>query len=301
MQKLKYSPLVSILLNCYNSSLYISRAIQSVINQSYKNWELIIWDDGSSDNTVEIIKSFNDPRIRLFLQKKNLGLGNSRIRAIKKIKGSLVSILDSDDFFNRQKILKQVNIFNKNKNISLCGTWAKFYDENLDVKKLFSCKLSNTNLKKRLLFVNVLPHSSIMYKKNAAIKVGWYSKKFEYAQDFNLTLKLLKKNDIYLKKKYLTNIIQPLNNMSNSSTFEKIRIKENINILKNNLNNSDNLSNDKTILQNLIYIYSIKLALSSMSLNFIKSFKNLIKIFYKNPSIIFKLKLIEKLLEIKKI
>ena len=106
-------------LNCYNSSLYISRAIQSVINQSYKNWELIIWDDGSSDNTVEIIKSFNDPRIRLFLQKKNLGLGNSRIRAIKKIKGSLVSILDSDDFFNRQKILKQVNIFNKNKNISL--------------------------------------------------------------------------------------------------------------------------------------------------------------------------------------
>ena len=60
MKNLKHKPLVSILLNCYNSSPYISRAIQSVIDQSYKNWELIIWDDGSSDNTVKKIKNFDD-------------------------------------------------------------------------------------------------------------------------------------------------------------------------------------------------------------------------------------------------
>lgn len=301
MKNLKHNPLVSILLNCFNSSPYISRAIQSVIDQSYKNWELIIWDDGSSDNTVKKIKKFDDSRIKLFLQKKNLGLGSSRIKAIKKIKGSLVSILDSDDFINRHKIKKQVNIFNKNKNISICGTWAKFYDENLNIKKKFTSKLSNIDLKKRLLFVNILPHSSLMYKKESAIKVGWYSKKFEYSQDFDLTLKLLKKNDIYLIKEHLTNITQPLNNMSNSIIFSKIRIKENIKILKNNLSNSNISINEKKILKNLIQINSIKLALSSIRVNFFKSFKNLIDLLLKNPTIIFKLNLIKKLSEIKKI
>ena len=79
MKKLELNPLVSILMNCYNSSNYISNAIESVINQTYKNWELIIWDDGSTDETVKVISEFKDDRIKLFLQKNNLGLRASRI------------------------------------------------------------------------------------------------------------------------------------------------------------------------------------------------------------------------------
>ena len=78
-------PLVSIVINCYNSANYISRAINSVVNQTYTNWELIIWDDGSSDNTVNIVKKFKDERIRLFSQEKNLGLCQSRLNVIKKL------------------------------------------------------------------------------------------------------------------------------------------------------------------------------------------------------------------------
>ena len=65
-------PLVSIVINCYNSANYISRAINSVVNQTYTNWELIIWDDGSSDNTVNIVKKFKDERIQIIFTRKKI-------------------------------------------------------------------------------------------------------------------------------------------------------------------------------------------------------------------------------------
>ena len=172
-------PLVSILLNCFNASLFISRAIRSVINQSYTNWELIIWDDGSTDSTVNEIKKFKDHRIKFFAQKKNSGLCLSRINAVEKINGSLVSVLDADDFFEPEKISKQVEIFNKDQRIAICSTWVKFFNENLKLTKIFESNLNNEELKHRLLLVNILPHSSLMYKKSAAQKVGWYSNNFE--------------------------------------------------------------------------------------------------------------------------
>ncbi len=294
-------PLVSILINCYNSANYISRAINSVINQTYNNWELIIWDDGSTDNTVNIIKNFKDDRIRLFLQEKNLGLCKSRLNVIEKINGSLVSILDADDYFESEKILKQINVFKNKKDVALCTTWTKFYDENLSIKKIFKSDLNNNDLKKKLLFHNIIPHSSIMYKKEAAIEVGWYSKNYEYSQDYDLTLKLIQKNDIHLIKEHLTNIIQPKDNMSNSPYFKKIRIEENLKLLKNNLKFFEISSKDYDLLRNIIQANLIKLALSNLSEDKIYSIKEIIKIFFKNPLILFKFNLLKNLSEYKKI
>ena len=84
MKKNKKTPLVTVLMNCYNVEKFIHRAIKSVLQQSYRYLELIILDDASKDKTVEIIKSFKDKRIRLFVNKKHLGLGPSRIKAQKK-------------------------------------------------------------------------------------------------------------------------------------------------------------------------------------------------------------------------
>ena len=301
MKNQEFKPLVTILINCYNSSNFISRAINSVINQSYQNWELIIWDDGSTDNTADVIESFKDNRIKLFSQKKNRGLCYGRINAAKNINGSLVSILDSDDFFDHEKILKQVNIFKQNKNVVLCSTWSNLLDENLLIKKKFESNLSNKELKKRLMFVNFFPHSSIMYKKAAALNVGWYSKNFEYSQDYDLTLKLLKKNEVYLIRENLTNIVQHQKTMSNSENFEKIRILEYLKILSNNVKTLSVTKSEINIFENLIQLNLIKLALNGMKKNFTSSLKELIKIFCKNPFILLKFNLIKNLNEIKKI
>ena len=105
-------PLVTVLLNCYNEEKNIKKCISSIINQSYKNWELVVLDDASLDSTVEIIKKFNDKRIRLYRNSKNLGLGKSRITQ-KYIRGKYVTIIDGDDFFEK-KIKEQIDILNKN-------------------------------------------------------------------------------------------------------------------------------------------------------------------------------------------
>ena len=140
-----------------------------------------------------------------------------------------------------------------------------------------------------------------MYKTEAAIEVGWYSKDFEYSQDFDLTLKLIKKNNIHLIKEYLTNIIQPKENMFNSIYFKKIRIEENLKLLKNNLNNFEISSKEYDLINNIIQINLIKLALTNLGQNTIHSIKEIIKIIIKNPLILSKFNLSKNLSEFKKI
>ena len=110
-------PLISVLINCRNEEKLISKSIKSVLDQSYKNIELIVWDDASTDNTISIIKSFDDQRIKLFKNKTHLGLGPSRCKAIDELKGDFIAILDADDEMTNNRIEKQVKEFLKNSNL----------------------------------------------------------------------------------------------------------------------------------------------------------------------------------------
>ena len=287
-------PLVSILINCYNSENYISKAIKSVLNQSYKNWELIIWDDGSNDNTKSIISKFSDKRIKFFPQISNNGLGKSRIKASEKLSGSLISILDSDDYFHRDKILKQVEIFEKFPNVSLCSTWSKFYSQKGKLIGLFDNDEEIHKLQKKLKFINLLPHSSLMYKKQTAQKKGWYSPDLEYSQDYDLTLKLIKNESLYLIKEHLTFIVDHPNNMTNSKSLKILKLKENLLILENNLKKK-NTDEEKKIINLIKDIYNLKLSVIEMNKNFIKNLKKLISIIIKNPFIFLKLNIFNKI------
>lgn len=103
-------PLVSVVMPCYNTEKYIATSIESVINQTYTNWELIITDGPSSDNTVSIVKKYceQDPRIRLIIPKKHQGIAEARHTCIQNAKGDLLAFLDSDDIWVSDKLEKQV-------------------------------------------------------------------------------------------------------------------------------------------------------------------------------------------------
>ena len=97
--KNKKLPLVSIILNCYNSAKFLKKSINSVVGQSYQNWELIIFDNFSSDNTkLEVLKFKKIKKIRYFKSKKLFNLYHARNLAIEKAKGSLITFLDADDW-----------------------------------------------------------------------------------------------------------------------------------------------------------------------------------------------------------
>ena len=291
--KKRKNPLVSVLLNCYNAQDTISRAIDSVLNQTYKNIELVIWDDGSKDKTLEIAKSFKDKRIKLFKNKHNIGLGKSRLKAIKELNGDLISIIDSDDYYEIKKIEKQVSVFRKNQKISICATWSKILDENFKKLYFFESSVCSETLKKNLKFINIIPHSSIMYKKKFAIEVGWYSTNLEYSQDYNLTLKLINKGEIFIIKEFLTNIISGKDNMSNSKKMAEIILKENIQTLKNNLKMFKNTRSDQKIINSIKKLYLVKLNILMIKKDFFKSLYSILKIFISEPLIIFKINMIK--------
>ncbi|SIS93024.1 MAG: glycosyltransferase family 2 protein [Thalassolituus maritimus] len=106
----KGEELVSIIMPTYNASSTIEESVRSVINQTYQNWELLITDDASSDNTTQLIANFEDPRIKLAVSKKNYGAGVSRNNSIARATGRYIAFLDSDDLWGKEKLSKQISI-----------------------------------------------------------------------------------------------------------------------------------------------------------------------------------------------
>lgn len=117
-------PLVSVIINCYNGESFVRDSISSVIKQNYKNWEIIFWDNRSSDNTYKEVISFSDKRIKYFLAEKHTTLYKARNYAIKKAKGDFYAFLDVDDWWEVDKLKKQVPLF-QNQNIGL--VYSNFY------------------------------------------------------------------------------------------------------------------------------------------------------------------------------
>ena len=101
-------PLVSIIINCYNSDKYIKQTIDSVLTQTYDNWEVIFYDNASTDDTKEIISSYNNVNFRIFTSPINILLGAARNEAIKLANGEYIAFLDSDDYWHSSKLEKQI-------------------------------------------------------------------------------------------------------------------------------------------------------------------------------------------------
>ena len=100
--------LVSVIMNCFNGEKYLKEAIDSVLNQTYSNWEIILWDNQSTDNSEGIVKSFNDNRIKYFYSEEFTILGEARNRALSKAQGEFIAILDCDDLWYPTKLEKQL-------------------------------------------------------------------------------------------------------------------------------------------------------------------------------------------------
>ncbi|WP_010419514.1 glycosyltransferase family 2 protein [Anaerophaga thermohalophila] len=157
-------PLVSVGLAVYNGEEFISRAIKSVLAQTLKNWELIIVNDGSTDNTLSVIKSFSDKRIKVIDLPQNVGVTAARNHYLKYSKGKYIAVIDSDDEWYPTKLEKQVNFLETNKEHVVCGTFAN--RTNGSTGYIWQYPVNDEDIRIRLLWGSSIIHSSILICKS---------------------------------------------------------------------------------------------------------------------------------------
>ncbi len=178
--------LCSVIMPAYNSGKYIAEAIESVIKQTYTNWELLIVNDCSTDNTEEIIKTYQkqDKRIKLITLKKNQGVANARNTAIKNAKGRYIAFLDADDYWEKEKLQKQIQILqSSNADITYAG-YLMIDETGKTIKKRRvkeMLKLKDLLKENSIIFSSVVcPKESI---KNKNFKSEWYHEDYIFLLD----------------------------------------------------------------------------------------------------------------------
>jgi len=184
---------VSVIIPTYNYGEFIQDAIDSVLNQTYGNFEILIIDDGSTDNTKEIIGKYDDGRIRYFY-KENEGPSAARNYGIKESKGDYICFLDADDIFHPEKLSIQINQFNNNpeKNIGLIYSdyiCIDKYKRNIKYfkAKRFASQEQVINYLKKYNFINT---STVMIKREILDKVGYFDEGIRYLEDLDLWLRI---------------------------------------------------------------------------------------------------------------
>ena len=187
--------LISVVLPIYNGENTSKLAIDSVLNQTYSNFELIIINDGSTDNTKQIIESYTDERI-VVINQENLGLAKSLNKGIKIAKGPYIARMDADDICYPQRFERQIEKFQQNPELSVVGTWVKvrYSDGSTAIKRR---PKSHTDILKHIVKINPFSHSSVMIKKSDLINVDLYNEKRDgsktvLVEDYDLWVKLIK-------------------------------------------------------------------------------------------------------------
>jgi len=186
------TPKVSIIMAVYNGEEFLSDSILSVLNQTYKNFEFIVVNDSSTDNSLNILKDFQkkDERIKVINNNQNLGLTKSLNIGLLESKGEYIARLDAGDISLPERLERQVDFLDTNKNIGLIGTWMNIIDTKGNLVKEVKYPTINKELKKDLINYNPFVHSSIMFRRELAKQVGFYNEEYKYTQDYNFYFKL---------------------------------------------------------------------------------------------------------------
>ena len=167
-------PELSVLLPVYNGASYLREAIESILGQTYTDFELIIIDDGSTDDSLTILEEFVDSRIRVFSQ-TNRGLAASLNRAIGLAQGRYVARQDQDDLSLPQRLEKQIHFLDEHPPAGMVGTWARILAGSAETGRVHRHPSDNATLKFALMFDNPFVHSSMMIRKSVFDSVGVYT------------------------------------------------------------------------------------------------------------------------------
>lgn len=183
-------PQITVLMAVYNGSAFLRHAIDSILEQTFTNYEFLIINDASTDASGGIIASYHDPRIRVVNNRTNLGLTKSLNIGLKLAKGALIARMDADDLSHPQRLAKQIALMKTDNNYGLIAGGMEVIDEKGKVRSVSKNDYTPEKIYSELQFRNFIPHSSVLFKKDLILNLGGYNQKFKYAQDYALWVSL---------------------------------------------------------------------------------------------------------------
>lgn len=195
------NPRVTVLMPVYNGEKYLREAMESILGQTYTDFEFLIINDGSTDRSVEIIESYPDARIRLVHNEKNINLIATLNKGIELARGEYIARMDCDDISLPDRLAKQVAFMDAHPEIGGCGTWAKVIDEKGNVYKSRKA-LTGKSIKRLRWIPTPFIHPTIM-ARTSLLKENRYSEGYLYAEDYELWLRLCRETEIFNLKDYL--------------------------------------------------------------------------------------------------
>lgn len=224
--KMEKQPLVSIILPAYNSEKYIQRAVESALNQSYKNIEVIIIDDSPNDKTMNIVFEIRkrDDRAVYIKNENRLGFVKSMNKGIRMAQGEYIARLDSDDYWcDRNKLEKQVRFLEDHRDYVLCGGGCISIDD--AGRELYKWLYLEKDARKTIFFENQFIHSTVVFRKDAYELAGGYDEQLDYCEDWDLWLKMGKIGKLYNFQDYFVCYLQGSQNRSDRRKECKVAIR----------------------------------------------------------------------------
>jgi len=220
-------PRITVLMSVYNGEKYLRKAVDSILSQTFKDFEFLIINDGSTDRTVEILHSYDNPRIRIINNEENVGLTKSLNKGLKLAKGKYIARMDADDISMPERFERQVEFLEKNPDIGVLGVNCPVINDHGRVTFILERPTSHTDIVKELLSENQFVHSSLMLRMDVLSSAGGYNEDFRLAQDYELILRLSKTTQV-------ANLPEPLHMWRNNISGDVLTDKRKKQILLRN-------------------------------------------------------------------
>lgn len=187
-----YKPLISIIVPVYNKEDYIIECINSLLEQSYKNIEILIYDDLSTDSSLKKLEIFIDDRIFIYRGAVNKGVKYGRDFLLQKANGDFISFFDADDVCHKNKYIKILNHFNQNPDIDIIGSRVKYINsKGIELFKPFTFEsYSKEDIKANLFFCNTISTSTVVLKRKVINKISFQEFKYAIGEDYYVWIKL---------------------------------------------------------------------------------------------------------------
>lgn len=204
----RLNPKITVVMPVYNGEKYLDMAINSILNQTFTDFELIMVDDSSTDNSVKIINSYQDQRIKLIKNNVNLGIPKSRNKCLQESLGEYVAFLDCDDYAYPSRLAEQFEFMEKNPDFGMVGSWVELMDENSDFTgEVWKMEEPEQKIPCRLLFHNYFANSAVFVRRSALCDVEingqFFKEDYPNAQDYDLWVRISKKFKVWNIQKVL--------------------------------------------------------------------------------------------------